>query len=306
MIDFVKFRVHDSLALEHHIVNNHVLDLHTTVNLATGEEIMYPKRGLYQNIELSIHEKSAYIKGSIHKMVNRIAHNADHNYNLFSFECASEGVQYLIDLLKIKHRGTTLTNLELGFNIPLSISPSQFLKYHVLMYDYTEPSKNLKHKGRGDYKEFQKTDYYIKIYSKSKQYNLNYNLLRVELKILSKRLLEKLGVVSLEDLQDRQVIKNIFNLLKRELQNVMIVDDYTTTLMSPEDRNCLSHYTNPNYWNLLARDASYKVGNTKKKEFQKLLQKYGLDALRNEIFDKMESLYEELIKSPCNELTIAA
>ncbi|RZK26532.1 MAG: hypothetical protein EOO43_02530 [Flavobacterium sp.] len=306
MIDFVKFRVHDSSALESHVVYNNVVDLHTTVNIATGEEFKYPKRGLYENIELSIHEKSAYVKGSVHKMVNRIAYDADQNYNSFSFKCASEGVQHLIDLLKIKHRGTTLTNLELGFNIPLSISPSQFLKYHVLMYDYTEPSKNLKHKGRGDYKEFQKTDYYIKIYSKSKQYNLNYNLLRVELKILSKRLLEKLGVFSLEDLQDRKVIKNVFNLLWKELQNVMIVDDYTTTLMSPEDRSCLSHYTNPNYWNLLARDASYKVRNTKKKELQKLLEKFRLNTLRNEIFDKMECLYNELIKSPCNELKMAA
>lgn len=214
MLDNLKAKVIKFKEFETYIENTGKIDLKNNINLITGELDNYPRRGKLINLEASINDKSAFIKGSIHKTYNELNEKGEHNYNDFNYDCVKGIIMYLMNELNLKDDDTSLTNLELGFNIHLSKDPQHFLDYNLLMYDYKDHNKDLKFSGRGDYKEFQKTDYYIKIYNKSKQYNIKgQNILRVELKILSKRLLQKLGVYSLENLLNPDVIKNIYNLL---------------------------------------------------------------------------------------------
>lgn len=300
MIDNIKAKVTKFREFETYIENTGKIDLKNNVSLITGELDSYPRRGKLINLEASINEKSAYLKGSIHKTYNELNEKGEHNYDDFSYDCAKEIIIYLTNELNLKEDNTTLTNLELGFNIHLSKAPQHFLDYNLLMYDYKDHNKDLKFSGRGDYKEFQKTDYYIKIYNKSKQYNIKgQNILRVELKILSKRLLEKLGAYSLEDLLNSDVINNIYNLLAGELKKLNIIDDYGSNEIEPEDRMILEIYKSPNFWKRISKDKSYKQRDKIREDFQRLIDKYNLTTLKKEIQKKVEEKFSDLMKIPC-------
>lgn len=281
MLDNIKFKVLDKDGLQDHIVNTQVVDLNTSVNLFTAEESPCLMRGSYFNMDVVFSCVTAYIKGSLHKMTNLLKGGESQNYNDLSFCSVSNTISHLKKAFGLKK--TSLTNLELGLNISISKDPQYFLDYNLLMYDSEGHNKDLKFRGKGDYKEFHKTDYSLKIYNKSKQYGLIGNILRLEVKILTKRKLQKLGVYSLEDLQNKDVINGLYSFLWGELQKLTIIDDFTNVQMPPVDRNSLNEYTNPNYWKKLSRDRTYKVRKDRKRKFKALIVKYGLDTTQKEV-----------------------
>lgn len=300
MIDNIKAKVTKFKEFETYIENTGKIDLKNSVSLITGELDSYPRRGKLINLEASINEKSAYLKGSIHKTYNELNEKGEHNHDDFSYDCAKETIMHLMNELNLKKDDTSLTNLELGFNIHLSKDPQHFLDYNLLMYDFKDHNKDLRFSGRGDYKEFQKTDYYIKIYNKSKQYNIKgQSILRVELKILSKRLLQKLGVYSLNDLLNPDVINNIYSMLVGELKKLNIIDDYSSRDIEPEDKMILEIYKSPNFWKRISKDKSYKERDKIREDFQRLMDKYNLNNLKKEVLNKVEIKFMELIKTPC-------
>ena len=83
MIDNIKLRVNNKLQFEHNLTKNEIVDLKTSINYFTGELYDYPKKGRLENLEISITEQSAYLKGSLHKYFNNSLYNEDHNYNDF-------------------------------------------------------------------------------------------------------------------------------------------------------------------------------------------------------------------------------
>lgn len=282
MIDNIKFKVLEREILEHHIKKTKVVDLSTSLNLTTGEESLCPTKGKYFNMEVVLSCKGAYIKGSVHKLTNLLKEGHGHNHNDLSFCSACESIAHVSEVLGLDKK-TSLTNLEFGLNICLSNDPQQFLDYNLLMYDNEGHNKDLKFRGKGDYKEFHKTDYSLKIYNKSKQYGLKSNILRVEVKIISKRKLQQLGIFSLEDLYRVDIMNSLYSFLWGELQKLTIIDDHTGIKMPLEDLNNLNMYTNPNYWKKLSRDRSYKVRKDRKRKFKALIIKYNLDTTQEEV-----------------------
>lgn len=282
MIDNIRFKVLEREILEHHIKKTQVIDLNTSLNLFTGEESECPMKGKYFNMEIVLSCQGAYAKGSVHKLTNLLKGGKAQNHNDLSFCSASESIAHINEVLG-GNQETSLTNLEFGLNICISKDPQQVLDYNLLMYDNEGHNKDLKFRGKGDYKEFHKTDFSLKIYNKSKQYRLKSNILRVEVKILSKRKLQQLGIFSLEDLHRIDIMNRLYSFLWGELQKLTIIDDFTKVVMSPEDKNSLNEYTNPHYWKKLSRDRSYKVRKDRMRKFKALIIKHGLDTTLKEV-----------------------
>ncbi|QEE49151.1 hypothetical protein FUA48_06025 [Flavobacterium alkalisoli] len=305
MLDYVKFKVLERESLENHINHTRIVDLSTSLNLFTGEEERCPLKGKYFNMDVVLTCKGAYVDGSIHILQNLLKGGEKQNYNDLSFYSARESVGHLIKVLGINKK-TSLTNLEFGLNICISKDPKQFLKFNLLMYDSHGHSKDSPFRGRGDYKEYQRTDYYIKVYNKSKHYGFKSNILRLEVKIIQKRKLQKLGIFSLEDLQKEDVIRRLYSFMWGELQKLNIIDDYRSINMTLEDMNRLNEYTNPNYWNILRRDRTNKVVNDRKKKFKSLIIKYGLDTIQKEILSKVSDKFNQMMEVPESNLKMAA
>jgi hypothetical protein len=221
--------------------------------------------------------------------------NGEQNHDDFNLSQIQEVIRGLIKKYDIE-KDTVLTNLEFGFNIIISNDPKTIIDSNVLMNNFKSANKNLKFSGSGDYKEFQLTDYRIKIYNKSKQFKLKDNILRVELKIIQKRLLQKLGINCLEDLLNIEVLKGIFKLFMEKFEGLIIVDNFDSNVIAENDYNKLNKYTNSNYWIRIKSEKSPKVVSRLKKDFLILLTKYQLLSTKNQIREKLVDKFHELIE----------
>ncbi len=301
MIDNLKLFVLDKHRFENNITDNNLVELSSKLNYITGEVLIYPKKGKDLNLDINITNNSATILGSIHKYNNIIEDKGNQNYNDFNY-CQIQGlIQDLIDKYDINN-DTSLTNLEFGFNLAVNKDPKQIIDNNILMNNYKAPNKNLKYLGKGDYKEFQLTDYSIKIYNKSKQFKLNSDILRIELKITRKRLLQSLNVYSLEDLYDEGVYLRLFQLFLDKFEGLMVVDELDAEIIPQNDYNKLQKYTNPNYWITVKNKKSSKVIYSLKKDFNNILNKYNLLETKSDLRDKLNSKFKELLDFDCSDL----
>ncbi len=299
MVDNVKLFVKDKHGFEDHIINNGLMELSSSFNYITGEILEYPKRGNDLNLNINITKNQATILGSIHKYNNIVKDKGNQNFNDFTFCQIQQVIRKLTEKYKIKN-DTSITNLEFGFNIVVEKDPKLIIDNNLLMNNYKSPNKNLKFSGSGDYKEFQLTDYRIKIYNKSKQFKLGTHVLRIELKIIRSRILKKLNIFSLEDLQGCWVYVKLFEDFIDKFEGLIIVDEFDADLVPEKDYNKLIKYTNPNYW-IGIKGKSPKVISRLKKDFNFLLNKYDLLKTKNELREKLNSKFIELLNSDCTD-----
>lgn len=295
MIDNLKLFALDKHKVDSHIINSEVVELQSYFNYATGELKEYPKKGKDLNLEINICEKSTTIKGSLHKYHNEKAKKGNQNFDDFYFSQIEKQIRGLIKKYKIEN-STSITNLEFGFNLAVEKDPQIILDSNILMNNLKAPNKNLKFSGKGDLKEFQMTDYSIKIYNKSKQFKLESNILRVELKIIQKRFLQKLGIFKLEDLLNKDTFFRLFETLRDKIEGIVILDGFQDKMMLETDKDKLNKYSNPNYWINLKSTKSPKQICRLKKDFDNLLNKYELLQTKNKILEKLENKFIELLE----------
>ncbi len=85
-----------------------------------------------------------------------------------------------------------------------------------------------------------------------------------------------------------------------KFEGLMIVDEFDADLIPEKDYNKLIKYTNPNYW-ISIKGKSPKVIYRLKKDFNILLNKYDLLKTKNELREKLESKFIELLNSDCSD-----
>lgn len=295
MIDNIKMNASDKYRLENHIVKKKVIQLVSPFDIETGEIMEYPKRGKDLNLEISLTKNYSYIKGSLHKYHNMKNDKGEQNYDDFRYSDVKEEILGLITKYEIED-SNYLTNLEFGFNLTVEKNPQVIIDNNLLMYNFKAPNKNLKFSGRGDYKEFQITGHCIKLYSKSKQFKQESNILRIELKITNKLYLRKMGIFKLEDLLNKDILRGLYVDLKSKIEKLVIIDGFDGKKIPENDQNRLNEYTNPNYWIRIKVTKSYKQIARLKKDFKILVIKYNLLETKTEILNKIESKFLELLE----------
>ena len=221
MFDLVNTNIKDSKKFENYLEKYTFIEVINSVNIATGEILEYPKKATFHNINIRINKLYSKLVGSLHKLNNLIFHNQDQNYNDFTYKDLSVLIPYFIDKFDLEDNNY-LTKLELGFNIKIDCDPQKIIDNHLLMYDYKSPNRDKVIKG--DFKEFFKSDYHLKIYSKSKQYKRKFDvkdhIIRIELKLTSKRKIQSFGINCLDDLLDKNKIYKVFEFLQKEFQKI--------------------------------------------------------------------------------------
>ncbi len=297
MFDLVNTNIKDLKKFENYLENNTFIDLTSSINTITGEILEYPKKGSFYNINIRISKLFSKLVGSLHKLNNLMYRNENQNYNDFTYKELSSLLPYFIDKFDLEDNNY-ITKLELGFNIKLDFDPQKFIDNNLLMYDYKSHNRNKV--TNGDFKEFFKSDYSLKIYNKSKQYKKKFDvkdhILRIELKITSKRKIQRFGINCLNDLLDKDKIQIVFQFLQKEFHKLTIVDTTEFDKIPPKDLEKLNKYTNPNYWNRLkTENKSYKVIARLKKDFNLVLKKHQLDNLKIDLENKLIYKFQELI-----------
>jgi len=295
MIDNVKIFASEKQRLENHIVNNKVIQLVSPFDIGTGEIMEYPKRGRDYNLELSLTKLTSYVKGSLHKHYNIKNEKGDQNYDDFSYANIVSEIKDLLVKYDIED-SNYLTNLEFGLNISVSKDPQLIIDNNLLMNNCKAPNKNLKFSGRGDYKEFHTDSHWIKVYNKSKPFKQDCYILRLELKMIKKVYINKLGVFKLEDLLNKNTLRRLYIDLKSKIEGLVIVDDFDGKNIPIERLNRLNEYMNPHYWTRLKSSKTSNQIYKLKKDFRILLEKYQLLETKKEILLKMESKFLELLE----------
>ncbi len=305
MIDFIKINISDSSKFEHNIVSNQIVDLKTFTDNSTGEIQLYPKYGKYFNIDVKINPYYSKMSGSLHKLENIIFLDQNQNYNDFTYQQLSSLIPAMEESFNLTDNNS-LSYLELGFNIDIGFDPKILIDNNLLMYEFKNHNKDLKFKGNGDFKEFSKTDYSIKIYNKSKQYRkefqLNKNLLRIELKLKSKRKIQSLGINCINDLLDKNKLYKIFEFLHKGFIKLTLIDNLENVLISSVDLEKLNKYTNPNFWQRARENKSYKIQTRLKRDFDLLKKKYSLTKVKDDLEFKLIYKFWELINQDELEL----
>lgn len=297
MIDNVKFYVNDRERFQENVSKNADVDLKTFLSTFTGEVTEYPKIGKLCNLEVRITEKKAHISGSLHKFINTYLDGEEHNYNDFDLRDVHLVVDEISNALQINPYGTEVTNLEFGFNLEIEEDPQKIIDNRLLMYNFKCHNKDLKFRGKGDYKEYEMTDYSVKIYNKSKQYGQDRHILRVEIKFTRSRVLKRLGVYTLADLKDEEVLFNLFNFLVEQFEKLIILDEFYDRADIPNrDVTSLVRYTNPNYWKSAAETKQSYVRERLIRHCRSLIKKYKLNKTKEMLTHKIKDKFYELMQ----------
>lgn len=295
MFDNIRFYINDKCEFEENICKTSKIDFRTYLSTKTGLMSDYPMHGKYFNMDVRIAKTMACVSGSLHKFFNLYLDGDEHNHNDFDYTDNINVIDEIAQYLEINPEQTKVTNLEFGFNILVDKDPKYIIDQNVLMYRLSSHSKNLKFSGKGDLKEFEMTDYRIKVYNKSKQYKINNHILRIEIKISMKRILERFGIYTINDLKDKSKLLTLFAFFLKQVQNLLIIDNFNDNHRIPTKiKDKLNKYTNPTYWetNFLNKPDHIRIMHIR--ELKKLIVKYNLGSLKEELIRKIRDKFIEL------------
>lgn len=289
MIDFVKLYYSDKSRLEAFVLNPENFEtVDAVMELHTGE-LKYPYKTKLGIMDVGISEKSGYVKNSLHKLYNHNTIGEDQNHNDFSYSSLCKTIDYLSKKI-IDVDSTMLTQLEFGFNIKVNRRPEEIVRRNIIIHNYKGGSSN-DYRGRGELKQFCHNNYIIKCYDKGKQYQLNDNILRFEIKFIKAVEFNKLGIFNIGDLKSKLLLRNLFLYLIKRFDEITIIDDFDElSIPIKKDYDELSRYANPNFWSEELKGVHQQKKARHKKLFYNLLEKNEL--LKTKAFLK-KSLYKK-------------
>jgi len=218
-------------------------------------------------------EKYLLCTGSFHKAFN----NGNHNYNKFNFQNLLKVLTEFNQRYKIP-LSAKLQNIECGFNIKLPFSVEDFLNTLIM---YNSKPFNIIREKNFNYYQIAQQRFFIKIYDKALQYNLTDNILRIEIKVIKMKHIEKTGIITLFDLMEIDKIKKLANILLTDF-NQLITCKSVFKINNSKERDIINKGLSFNYWYNLKQLNTSKYDNTLKK-FKSIIEKYNLNSLQKEI-----------------------
>lgn len=295
MIDFIKLNV--SYLSEKELIQNSCIEWSQETNLKTGEMI-YPIRGKYKTLDITINPKRKEISGSLHKFWNAINGKGNQNFDDFSFPDLQMTLNYLQQFLNLEPGISNIENIEYGLNVNIDYSPKTILTRNLIVWSGLTASKNLSFSHKGKFLEFEKARYSFKIYDKGKQAMLNENLIRIEVKAIRNEYLSSFEINTLQDIKETAKLQILFRDLKERFSSCIIVDDLSgERITKPKDRKDFIKGINPLTW------SSFDNGpaNRKRKErftkrFNEILEIYQLTTIKNHIIKALHEKGENLLK----------
>lgn len=249
MIDYVKLLI-SGVDIQK-LVNK--LDSTIKISEQTGEVLRQ---------EISIHHCTIRIYrnnvvdfiGSIHKFYNSIKEvYPDSNYsrgnyngyngNVFTYSNILEVRDYLCDLLDCTPEQMKFQNMEVGVNLSTPFKPTKFIR-GLLFHN----GKEFEFKHKRNYAQAQHQRYLIKIYSKSNQYDMDYHVLRLELKLKKSTEIIKTGISTFDDVSP-ETLRRAEKLLIERISEVMYFDNTIRKEgLSAKVKALLVKYSNQSYW----------------------------------------------------------
>ncbi|CAA0162993.1 hypothetical protein TMP248_110078 [Tenacibaculum maritimum] len=295
MIDFIKIHYKNKTVLEDFVLDEENFNEVMMSYEYHQKELRYPIKTKFYNTEIIINEETAYLKTSLHKLNNIITNKGNQNYNNFFY---SE-LCYVIDFISeniVNLETADITQLEFGLNINTSIPAENIVKDNIIMHNFKSHNHSKTFGGKGQYKQFDYTNYYVKVYDKAKHFNRNENILRIEIKFIRKVEFNELGIKHIQDLKIKSNLEALFAYLLKRFIQLTIVDTLNKNLIKKDDYALIQLYSNERFWSNIPRKKRNKKA-IYKERFRQLLETYNLLTVKTSILDLLKSKFEELINN---------
>ena len=252
MIDYIKLKILKIDIIQ--LLNNKKLDFKRDISESTGE-ISTKTVATFNYCKITVYDTGIVIfQGSIHKLWNSIKGVYAPNYkktknykgfngNDFSLIDILEVKRVLCNLFDCKPKQMIFQNIEFGINCKLDININLFIKgllYHKGIY--------FEHKFNRSYAEVKHQRYRIKIYNKGKQYQMQENVIRLELSINRMEEIKEMRIKSFDNI-NITTLNLLSKALLRRLEEVTHYD-YTITKeeLSKSNKSLINLFSDPNYW----------------------------------------------------------
>lgn len=300
MLDFIKIYTETKESLENRIKNDFPdSETRCSLDYFTGQ-VQYPCRRYFENIEVRITDKLGIIRNSIHKFFNLKNRYDDNNYTDFYYSDIHTAFEQLQNDLNEDISDYKITNLEFGLNIHTSLSPKSMLENNFIMFNFDEFNQKDTFKNKGMYKQYNRSEYYVKIYDKGLQYKLPYNLLRVEIKIIDSKLLKKkFGIYTVKDLFEKSRIELMFKFLLGCFNEINIVDSSSTYKMTDTEKMFFELGKSPHFWREIKNNKSSSYYYAQRARYNRLLEKYQMDTIKQELRDLLITKFQTLMGGSC-------
>ena len=279
-IDFIKAEI-IGLKPKHFIENE---KLGNPTSIFKGEQLMKTIYS-YKNLRIRIFENNNRIEftGSLHTFYNE----GLHNHNDFNFNAFKESLNTLYNDLGIRPKNLRILHLEWGFNI----KPPRVTNYildSLLQHCSVNITTGIDCKIEGKYTQFKHANFILKIYNKGKQFKLEIELMRIEIKQTNWSKYRAKGISTLQDFIESD--KTIFlNELLNQWGKVILCD-----IDNAKNHKFIKYQTSQ-YWNDLRKDFS---GKTFKKHSDRL------KTLNRTIGFNTQDIIMKTIKEKGNELQL--
>lgn len=174
--------------------------------------------------------------------------------------------QHLVTLFDVPANKMLVQNMEFGQNLTTSFDPKDFIK-GLLFFE----GRSFEYQFNDHFAKSVHTQYVLKIYNKSNQYEMPLNTLRFEVKTLKMQFQQKkIGIKTVADFSPT-TMQRAFNFLEYLLNKVLYYD-YTIRKkeLSTKDKNHIKDLSNPRFWQNLKPNKR----DGKKKLLQKIINNH--------------------------------
>jgi len=251
MIDFTKILIPSRYG--NSLLANDLLSFARNVNEDTGEIAESEERTAeYKNMKFKIFPSGRIIlQGSWHKYSNDGRNHSD--FNLSSFRAA---VIQFCDKFTLDPTELKLLQFEAGVNFAPPERIETVLRSFVCSNNGSVPFSQMRSKvGSSLGIEMYRTEYGIKVYDKSKQYNLPSELLRYEIKFTSSKIFRRAFKVEfLSDLTLHCKWHLISSKIRYSLKDLILKEpSFEMSCLSQSKRNFIIESSVDSYWKGLNR-----------------------------------------------------
>ncbi len=298
MIDFVKAEI-SYLPEDYWLNHPELIDKwDRRVEYESGE-LKYPFEAKIYGLKFKIYgPKYREVSGSIHKYYNVRNHLGSQNHDIFDIDKIRWVLNDLKLMFGIKLAYSRIHNFEYGVNLNVPTCAKYIIQNNFITYKNLPITKLRNYGYSGYYTETELTQYFIKIYDKSLQYELDNNVIRIEVKTRKMKHVEFSNIYSLNDLSDLEKLDKLREDLRNKILNLKIVDKIDPIVfgMNAKEQILYRNGINPKHWERLSRESSRKVYHEKVR-FNNLIRKFELLTTKMNILNTFDETFD-LILNP--------
>jgi hypothetical protein len=264
-------------------------------NTTTDELITYPQTASYKRLRITLNVDSAgkefiTINGNLYKY-----HFNLNNINSYPFSACVEAIESLCQELSLDPEEVRVLRLEVGFNLHCQASPVAVID-NIITYKFKQ--KNFRNFNEEGYEiKFLLSEYFLKIYDKSQQFNLKESILRFEKVFTKSSNLKSKGIRNLKDLMDSERVMTLAQGLLACIDDMVIDDRHLDlSLLTQKELNVVREYRDQLRWKELK---GYSPDNCRKKKdrYNEIVKKY----TKNDHEQWLKESIEKAIQSQFNE-----